>query len=261
MFIAYLNTFARMGLKAVPMKADTGPIGGDLSHEFIVLAETGESQVFCHKDLVEMGAPGPDVDFDGDLQPLVDQRTALYAATEEMHDEAAFGAVPADKQLSARGIEVGHIFYFGEKYSKPMKANVAGPDGVSAPVHMGSYGVGVSRLLGAIIEASHDDNGIIWPDAVAPYDLGIINLKSGDAACDAACEKAYAAAKAAGKAVLYDDRDERAGAKFATMDLIGIPRQIVVGPKSIAEGNVEVKVRATGERSVASLDAVLAELA
>ena len=261
MFIAYLNTFARMGLKAVPMKADTGPIGGDLSHEFIVLAETGESQVFCHKDLVEMGAPGPDVDFDGDLQPLVDQRTALYAATEEMHDEAAFNAVPADKQLSARGIEVGHIFYFGEKYSRPMKANVAGPDGVSAPVHMGSYGVGVSRLLGAIIEASHDDNGIIWPDAVAPYDLGIINLKSGDAACDAACEKAYAAAKAAGKAVLYDDRDERAGAKFATMDLIGIPRQIVVGPKSIAEGNVEVKVRATGERSVASLDAVLAELA
>jgi prolyl-tRNA synthetase len=261
MFIAYLNTFARMGLKAVPMKADTGPIGGDLSHEFIVLAETGESQVFCHKDLVEMGAPGPDVDFDGDLQPLVDQRTALYAATEEMHDEAAFGAVPSDKQLSARGIEVGHIFYFGEKYSKPMKANVAGPDGVSAPVHMGSYGVGVSRLLGAIIEASHDDSGIIWPDAVAPYDLGIINLKSGDAACDAACEKAYAAAKAAGKAVLYDDRDERAGAKFATMDLIGIPRQIVVGPKSIAEGTVEVKVRATGERSVASLDAVLAELA
>jgi prolyl-tRNA synthetase len=261
MFIAYLNTFARMGLKAVPMKADTGPIGGDLSHEFIVLADTGESQVFCHKDLVEMGAPGPDVDFDGDLQPLVDQRTALYAATEEMHDEAAFAAVPADKQLSARGIEVGHIFYFGEKYSKPMKANVAGPDGQSAPVHMGSYGVGVSRLLGAIIEASHDDNGIIWPEAVAPYDLGIINLKSGDAACDAACEQVYAAAKAAGKAALYDDRDERAGAKFATMDLIGIPRQIVVGPKSIAEGNVEVKVRATGERSVASLDDVLAGLA
>jgi prolyl-tRNA synthetase len=253
MFVAYLNTFARMGLKAVPMKADTGPIGGDLSHEFIVLAETGESQVFCHKDLVEMGAPGPDVDWDGDLQPLVDQRTALYAATEEMHDEAAFAAVPADSQLSARGIEVGHIFYFGEKYSKPMKANVAGPDGTSAPVHMGSYGVGVSRLLGAIIEASHDDNGIIWPDSVAPYDVGIINLKVGDAACDEACAKAYAAVTAAGKSVLYDDRDERAGAKFATMDLIGIPRQIVVGPKSIAEGNVEVKVRATGERSTMPL--------
>jgi prolyl-tRNA synthetase len=243
------------------MKADTGPIGGDLSHEFIVLAETGESQVFCHKDLVEMGAPGPDVDWDGDLSPLVEARTSLYAAADEMHDEAAYAAIPEDKRLTARGIEVGHIFYFGTKYSEPMKARVSGPDGQDHVVHMGSYGVGVSRLLGAIIEASHDDSGIIWPDAVAPYDLGIINLKSGDAACDAACEKAYAAAKAAGKAVLYDDRDERAGAKFATMDLIGIPRQIVVGPKSIAEGNVEVKVRATGERSVASLDAVLAELA
>jgi len=258
MFVAYLNTFARMGLKAVPMKADTGPIGGDLSHEFIVLAETGESAVFCHRDLVEMGAPGPDQDWDGDLQSVVDSRTALYAATEEMHDEAAFAAVPDDKKLSARGIEVGHIFYFGEKYSKPMKAEVAGPDGQARPVHMGSYGVGVSRLLGAIIEASHDDAGIIWPDAVAPYDVAIINLKSGDAACDAACEKAYAAVKAAGKSALYDDRDERAGAKFATMDLIGIPHQIVVGPKSIAEGNVEVKIRATGERSTAPLDEVLA---
>ncbi|MBI1406914.1 MAG: proline--tRNA ligase [Caulobacter sp.] len=260
MFVAYLNTFARMGLKAVPMKADTGPIGGDLSHEFIVLAETGESQVFCHRDLVEMGAPGPDVDFDGDLQPLVDERTALYAATEEMHDPAAFEAVPEADRLSARGIEVGHIFYFGEKYSRPMKAEVAGPDGQARPVHMGSYGVGVSRLLGAIIEASHDDGGIIWPDAVAPFDVAIINLKSGDAACDAACEKIYAGVKASGKSALYDDRDERAGAKFATMDLIGIPRQIVVGPKSIAEGNVEIKVRATGERSVASLDEALAGL-
>ncbi|MBX3481604.1 MAG: proline--tRNA ligase [Caulobacter sp.] len=260
MFVAYLNTFARMGLKAVPMKADTGPIGGDLSHEFIVLADTGESQVFCHKDLVEMGPPGADVDFDGDLQPLVDQRTALYAATEEMHDAAAFEAVPEADRLSARGIEVGHIFYFGEKYSRPMKAEVAGPDGQARPVHMGSYGVGVSRLLGAIIEASHDDGGIIWPDAVAPFDVAIINLKSGDAACDAACERIYAAVKASGKSALYDDRDERAGAKFATMDLIGIPRQIVIGPKSLAEGNVEIKVRATGERSVASLDEALAGL-
>jgi prolyl-tRNA synthetase len=260
MFVAYLNTYARMGLKAVPMKADTGPIGGDLSHEFIVLADTGESQVFCHKDLVEMGAPGPDVDWDGDLQPLVDQRTALYAATEEMHDAAAFDAVPEADRLSARGIEVGHIFYFGEKYSKPMKAHVAGPDGADKPVHMGSYGVGVSRLLGAIIEASHDDAGIIWPDSVAPFDVAIINIKPGDAACDEACEKAYAALKAAGKEPLYDDRNERPGAKFATMDLIGIPWQLVVGPKSIAEGNVEVKRRATGEKSVASLDDALAGL-
>ncbi|MFN3858332.1 MAG: proline--tRNA ligase [Caulobacter sp.] len=261
MFVAYLNTFARMGLKAVPMRADTGPIGGDLSHEFIILAETGESQVFCHKDLVEMGAPGPGVDFDGDLQPLVDARTALYAATEEMHDEAAFNAVPADKQLSARGIEVGHIFYFGEKYSRPMKAVVAGPDGQERPVHMGSYGVGVSRLLGAIIEASHDDAGIIWPEAVAPFDVGIVNIKPGDAACDEACAKAYAAIEAAGKSALLDDTNERPGGKFATMDLIGVPWQIVVGPKALAEGAVELKNRATGERSTASLDAVLARLA
>jgi prolyl-tRNA synthetase len=261
MFVAYLNTFARMGLKAVPMKADTGPIGGDLSHEFIILADTGESQVFCHKDLVEMGAPGPDQDWDGDLQAIVDSRTALYAATEEMHDPAAFAAVPEDKQLSARGIEVGHIFYFGEKYSRPMKANVTGPDGQDRPVHMGSYGVGVSRLLGAIIEASHDEAGIIWPESVAPYDVGILNLKAGDAACDAACEQAYEALAAAGHSVLYDDTPERAGAKFATMDLIGIPWQIVAGPKSIAEGNVELKNRATGERSTRSMTEVLDQLA
>ncbi len=260
MFVAYLNTFARMGLKAVPMRADTGPIGGDLSHEFIILADTGESQVFCHKDLVEMGAPGPDVDWYGDLQPLVDQRTALYAATEEMHDEAAFAAVPADKQLSARGIEVGHIFYFGEKYSRPMKANVAGPDGANTTVHMGSYGVGVSRLLGAIIEASHDEGGIIWPEAVAPFQVGVLNLRVGDEACDAACEKAVAALEAAGKDVLYDDSDNRPGGKFATADLIGLPWQLIVGPKALAEGNVELKNRATGKRSVIALDAALAQL-
>ncbi|MDP1631889.1 MAG: proline--tRNA ligase [Caulobacter sp.] len=260
MFIAYLNTFARMGLKAVPMKADTGPIGGDLSHEFIVLADTGESQVFCHKDLVEMGAPGPDVDWDGDLQPLVDQRTALYAATEEMHDEAAFAAVPGEKQLSARGIEVGHIFYFGEKYSRPMKAAVAGPDSQEHVVHMGSYGVGVSRLLGAIIEASHDDGGIIWPESVAPFDVGLINLRAGDEACDAACETAYAQLRAAGLTVLYDDTAERPGGKFAKADLIGLPWQLIIGPKGLAEGQVELKCRATGDRSSAPLADVIGQL-
>jgi prolyl-tRNA synthetase len=261
MFVAYLNTFARMGLKAVPMRADTGPIGGDLSHEFIILAETGESQVFCHKDLVEMGAPGPDLDWDGDLQHLVDQRTALYAATEEMHDQARFEAeAPADKRLSARGIEVGHIFYFGEKYSKPMKAMIAGPDGVERPAQMGSYGIGVSRLLGAIIEASHDEGGIIWPDSVAPFGVGIINLKPGDAAVDAACAKAHDALEAAGKEPLLDDTDERAGAKFATMDLIGAPWQLVIGPKGLAQGEVELKRRATGERQTLSLEAALKAL-
>ena len=258
MFVADLNLFARMGLKAVPMRADTGPIGGDLSHEFIILADTGESQVFCHKDLVEMGAPGPDVDWDGDLQPLVDRRTALYAATEEMHDQARFEAeAPEDKRLSARGIEVGHIFYFGEKYSKPMKATVAGPDGTERPVHGGSYGVGVSRLLGAIIEASHDEGGIIWPDSVAPFGVGIINLKPGDAAVDAVCDQAYRALSAAGKEPLYDDTNERAGGKFATADLIGLPWQLVVGPKGVADGVVELKRRATGERQTLPLEAAL----
>jgi prolyl-tRNA synthetase len=257
MFAAYLNLFARMGLKAVPMRADTGPIGGDLSHEFIILADTGESQVFCHRDLVDMPAPGPDVDWEGDLQDVVDSRTGLYAATEEMHDEAAFAAVPEDKRLSARGIEVGHIFYFGDKYSKPMKAVVAGPDGVERPAQMGSYGVGVSRLLGAIIEASHDEAGIVWPESVAPFDIGLVNLKPGDPACDEACATAYRALQAAGREVLYDETDERPGAKFARMDLIGLPWQMIVGPKGLADGTVEIKNRRTGERSSAPLEAVL----
>jgi prolyl-tRNA synthetase len=257
MFVAYLNTFARLGLKAVPMRADTGPIGGDLSHEFIILAETGESQVFCDAALVDMGAPGADVDWD-DLQAHVDRRTSLYAATEEMHDQAKFEAEVAEgARLSARGIEVGHIFNFGEKYSKPMKAVVAGPDGVERPVHMGSYGVGVSRLVGGIIEASHDDAGIIWPESVAPFDVGLISLRQGDAACDAACETAYKALKAQGREVLYDDTDERPGGKFARMDLIGVPWQLIIGPKGLAEGVVEIKQRATGERQTLSLEAAL----
>jgi len=253
MFVAYLNTFARLGLKAVPMRADTGPIGGDLSHEFIVLAETGESQVFCDRKLVEMPVPGSDVDWN-DLQATVDQRTALYAATEEMHDAARFeGETPEADRLTARGIEVGHIFYFGTKYSAPMKASVQGPDGVDRPVHMGSYGVGVSRLMGAIIEASHDAGGIIWPDAVAPFDVMVINLRASDAAVSAACEEAVAQLEAAGRDVLYDDTDERPGGKFATADLIGIPWQLTIGPKGVAEGVVELKRRATGEKQTLPL--------
>ncbi|MEO1040363.1 MAG: proline--tRNA ligase [Pseudomonadota bacterium] len=262
MFIAYLNTFARMGLKSVPMRADTGPIGGDLSHEFIILAETGESEVFCDSSLVEMGAPGVGVDFDGDLQPLVDQRTALYAATDEMHDAARFEAeVPEERRLSARGIEVGHIFYFGEKYSDPMKALVAHSDGQERPVHMGSYGVGVSRLVGAIIEAHHDEAGCVWPQEVAPFGVGIINLKAGDEATDAACASAYAKLTEAGREPLLDDTAERGGAKFATMDLIGLPVQLIIGPRGLKEGKAEVKVRATGERVELSVEDAVARIA
>lgn len=257
MFVAYLNTFSRMGLKAVPMRADTGPIGGDLSHEFIILAETGESQVFCDRRLVDMAAPGPDVDWD-DLQALVDQRTALYAATEEMHEPGRFEAeVGESDRLSARGIEVGHIFYFGEKYSRPMRAFVAGPDGAERPVHMGSYGVGVSRLVGAIIEASHDEAGIIWPDPVAPFDVALINLRPDDEAVASACEQAVQALEQRGRSVLHDDRDDRPGAKFATADLIGLPWQLIIGPKGLAEGKVELKRRATGERQSVPLDQAL----
>jgi prolyl-tRNA synthetase len=249
MFVAYLRTFARMGLKAIPMRAETGPIGGDLSHEFLILAETGESGVFCNKDVLDLPIPGADVDYEGDLSPIIQQWTSLYAATQDVHDQALFEReVPPDQRLSTRGIEVGQIFYFGTKYSVPMKAVVAGPDGVERPVHGGSYGVGVSRLAGAIIEAFHDEAGIKWPEPVAPFRVIILNLKQGAADTDAACEQLYAALSAKGIDTLYHDLDERPGAKFATADLIGIPWQILVGPRSLAEGKVEVKRRADGTR-------------
>lgn len=257
MFVAYLRTFARMGLKAIPMAADTGPIGGDLSHEFIILADTGESAVYCHRDL--LGFDVPDQDYDADLQPVVDRWTSLYAATDEKHRPAEAERL-GDELVSARGIEVGHIFYFGTKYSESMGASVAGPDGERIFLEMGSYGIGVSRLVGALIEAFHDENGIVWPESVAPFDVGIVNLRAGDGACDAACGDLYDRLRAAGREPIYDDRDERAGAKFADMDLIGAPWQIVVGPRGIAKGAVELKRRAGGERQEVSVEAALSRL-
>jgi len=256
MFVAYLRTFARLGLTAIPMVADTGPIGGDLSHEFIILASTGESEVFCHKDYLNFAPPAEDIAFDDAqaVRGVVKKWTSLYAATSEKHDPAAFSALDAAVQVSARGIEVGHIFYFGTKYSLPMKAVVNGPDGKEHAVHMGSYGIGPSRLAAALIEANHDEAGIVWPDAVAPFAVGLANLKVGDGATDAACARIYNALGKAGVDVLYDDRDERPGAKFATMDLIGLPNQIIVGPKSLGEGKVEIKNRRSGARELVSLD-------
>ena len=259
MFVAYLRTFARMGLRAIPMQADTGPIGGDLSHEFIILADTGESEVFCHRDFIDFDVLGADIDYESDLEPLVAHWTSLYAATEEKHD-AAKAAELGDALIHARGIEVGHIFYFGTKYSDSMGATVTGPDGGEIAVEMGSYGIGVSRLVGAVIEAHHDDDGIVWPDSVAPFAVGILNLRTGDAACDAACEEMYRALAAAGRGALYDDREERAGAKFADMDLIGLPWQVIVGPRGIKSGVVELKRRATGEREELSAESALARL-
>ena len=259
MFVAYLRSFRRMGLKALPMAADTGPIGGDLSHEFIILADTGESEVFCHADILDL--PVPEADYDGNLDAVIDSFTQFYARTDELHNGDKFAAdVPSDKQVTARGIEVGHIFYFGTKYSKPMKAMVAGPDGKDVAVHSGSYGIGVSRLVGGIIEASHDDDGIIWPWPVAPFHVGLVNLKAGHEGCDALCEKLNDALTQNGLDVLYDDRDERAGTKFSDMDLIGLPWQAVIGPRGAENGEVEVKNRATGEKQVLPFDAAVASL-
>jgi len=260
-FVSYLRTFARMGLKAIPMRADTGPIGGDSSHEFLILAKTGESEVGCHKDYLDMNWLERELDFDNadEIRAIVDDFTAKYAATDEERDtdkEAALG----EDLVTARGIEVGHIFHFGTKYSKPLGAKLAKPDGTEVEVSMGSYGIGVSRLVGAIIEASHDDAGIIWPDEVAPFDIGLINLKTDHEGCQTACDQLYAELKTAGKDVLYDDRDMRAGGKFADMDLIGTPWQLVVGPRGLENGMVELKRRATGEKEELSFDAAKAKL-
>jgi len=258
MFVSYLRTYDRMGLKAIPMKADTGPIGGDLSHEFILLAETGESEVYCHGDYLDFEVPPSGIDYDGDMQSIVDKWTSLYAVTDEKYVAEEFDvAVPEDKRLHTRGIEVGHIFHFGTKYSEAMGATVLDQEGNATPLQMGSYGIGVSRLVGGIIEASHDDDGIIWPEAVAPFHIGLINLRPGDEATDAACEDLYEKLGDAGVDVLYDDTDERAGGKFAKMDLIGLPWQIVIGPRGLKNGIAEVKNRASGVKEELSLDETL----
>lgn len=259
MFLAYLRTFARMGIKAIPMRADTGPIGGDLSHEFIILAETGESQVFCDKKWLELDVLADNPDANGDLKDFFAKYTSVYAATEEMHD-AANCPVPAEQLETARGIEVGHIFYFGTKYSAPMGAVVTGPDGQPVTLEMGSYGIGVSRVVAALIEASHDDAGIIWPDQVAPFKVALINLKADDEACRSTCDDLYAKLNAAGVEVIYDDRNERPGAKFADMDLIGIPWQLTVGPRGLKAGTVELKRRASGEKLELPLEEALAKV-
>lgn len=254
MFVSYLRTFERLGVKAIPMRADTGPIGGDLSHEFLILADTGESEVFCHSDVMNLKTPDASVDYDDDalIANIVKDWTTNYARTDELHNEALWGEVAESDKMNARGIEVGHIFNFGTKYSEVMGAKVKGPDGIDHEVHMGSYGIGPSRLVAAIIEASHDDDGIIWPESIAPFQVGIINMKAGDEACDNASAKVYEQLTNAGLDVLYDDTDNRAGAKFATMDLIGIPNQIVIGPRGIANNEVEVKRRGNPEKTTMS---------
>lgn len=247
--VSYLRTYERMGLTAIPMRAASGPIGGDNTHEFLVLADTGESEVFYDAQVPDLKLGDRQVDYSNrdEVAEICKEFTTLYARTDETHDEAAFADVPEDRRKVGRGIEVGQIFYFGTKYSETMGATVVTPEGNRVPVEMGSHGIGVSRLLGAIIEASHDDKGIIWPEGVTPFHVGIVNLKQGDEAADAACESLYAELTAAGFEPLYDDRNERAGGKFATMDLIGLPWRITVGPRGLANGVVELTSRRTGE--------------
>ncbi|MBC7137755.1 MAG: proline--tRNA ligase [Defluviimonas sp.] len=261
--VSYLRTYERMGLQAIPMRADSGPIGGDDTHEFLVLASTGESGVFYDSAVTDIRLGRREIDYDdkAQCQAVMEEFTSLYARTDETHDAALFDAIPEGRRRSARGIEVGQIFYFGTKYSEPMGASVVTPDGSRVPVHMGSHGIGVSRLVGAIIEASHDDRGIVWPEGVTPFHAGIVNLKQGDAGTDSACEAIYAALKAKGLDPLYDDRDERAGAKFATMDLIGLPWRITVGPRGLAANKVELTSRRSGISEEMSPEAAVARVA
>ncbi len=263
MFIAYLRTFARMGLKAIPMEAETGPIGGNLSHEFIILAETGESSVHCDRDFISFDVLAQPVEYadEAAVNGVVERFTKLYARTDEKHDAAAFERdVPAERRYVGRGIEVGHIFYFGTKYSAPLKAEIAGPDGKPAIVHMGSYGIGVSRLVGGIIEASHDANGCIWPDSVAPFKVGLVSLRPNDKATAETADRLYHKLAEAGVETLYDDVEDSPGAKFAAMDLIGLPWQLILGPRGVKAGTVELKNRRSGERVELSAESALARL-
>ncbi|MBE1292786.1 MAG: proline--tRNA ligase [Rhodobacteraceae bacterium] len=260
--VSYLRTYERMGLQAIPMRADGGPIGGDYTHEFLVLAETGESEVFYDSAVTDLTFGDREIDYDSvaQCQGVLEEFTTKYARTDETHDEALFNEVPEERRRTARGIEVGQIFYFGTKYSDALGAQVQTADGEKVSVHMGSHGIGVSRLLGAIIEANHDDNGIIWPEGVTPFHAGIVNLKQGDEAADAACEALEKALVAAGLEPLYDDRKERAGGKFATMDLIGLPWRITVGPRGLKNGVVELTSRRTGESEELAPEAAVAKL-
>ena len=261
--VTYLRTYERMGLQAIPMRADGGPIGGDYTHEFLVLAETGESEVFYDSAVTDLTFGNRAIDYDDvdQCQSILEEFTTRYARTDETHDEAVFAEqVPEERRRSARGIEVGQIFYFGTKYSDAMSAGVQGPDGKQVNVHMGSHGIGVSRLVGALIEANHDDKGIIWPEGVTPFHAGIVNLRQGDGATDAACEQLYQGLAAKGLEALYDDRDERAGAKFATMDLIGLPWRVTVGPRGLANGVVELTSRRSGESEEMSVEAAITRI-
>ena len=233
MFYSYIRTFNRLGLKAIPMAADTGPIGGDLSHEFIILAETGESQIFADKRIFEIDLNQYELT-EQSLSKMREDFSSIYAVTDEKFKENDFAKnVKKENQIRTKGIEVGHIFYFGDKYSKPLNGLIDSHDGKKVAVKMGSYGIGVSRLVGATIEANYKNDVMKWPKSVSPFDVVIItsmgknsneNIKK--------AEKIYKELKKQNIDVLLDDVDENMSNKFKKHDLIGIPYQIILGSKS-----------------------------
>ena len=260
-FVCYLKTFERLGLKAIPMAAETGPIGGDMSHEFVIISETGESDIYFDKRILDLKNIDENLDYSNDLSPIVSSYQDFYAAADDKHSEENFNKnVPKEFKSNTKGIEVGHIFNFSSKYSEPMKANVLNSDGKSVPVHMGSYGIGISRLVGAIIESSHDEKGIIWPSAVAPFAVGLINLKVKDTDAKSMCEDLYQTLINAGIETLYDNKDDSAGAKFSRMDLIGIPKQIIFGNNSIKDSTVEIKDRKSGQIEVVNINEIISKI-
>jgi len=233
MFFAYLNTFKKLDLTAIPMAADTGPIGGDLSHEFIILAETGESKIYSDKRIFDI-----DINIheykDKSISDLRKKYDKFYAVTDEKYNKENFEkSVIKENQLITKGIEVGHIFYFGDKYSKPLKCSIDLKDGNKVDVKMGSYGIGVSRLVGALIEAKFNNNIMKWPKSVSPFDVVIIpSVQKNDKSNFLRAEKVYKDLKEKKIDVLIDDTDEHLSAKFKKFDLIGIPYQIIIGNKS-----------------------------
>ena len=258
MFVAYLKTFQRLGLKAIPVSAESGPIGGNLSHEFSIIAPTGESEIFCDKNLLDIDINKKDYISDEEISEVVEEYLGFYSATDEKHDSKKFSSmVKKENQISGRGIEVGHIFSFGEKYSKPMKASIVNMDGKNSNVYMGSYGIGVSRLVATIIECFNDESGIIWPISVAPFKVNIINLKNSDQECYKKSLEIHDLFKKKGIEVIFDDRNESAGKKFSDSDLIGIPFQLIIGPRELKNGNVELKTRKTNEKEIISFDSAV----
>ena len=260
-FVCYLKTFERLGLKTIPMTAETGPIGGDMSHEFVIISDTGESDIYFDKRILDLTDIDENLDYSDDLSPIVSSYQDFYAVADDKYSEESYNKnVPEEFKSNTKGIEVGHIFNFSSKYSEPMKANVLNSDGKTVAVHLGSYGIGISRLVGAIIESSHDEKGIIWPNAVAPFAVGLINLKAKDADAKIMCEDLYQALNSAGIETLYDNKDASAGAKFSRMDLIGLPKQIIFGKNSVTDKTVEIKDRKTGQLEVVNISEIISKI-